>query len=123
MKIAIVGSRNFKDMKEVEYKLLSQFEYDFREHDIISGGASGVDSEVAKICREHRINFEEIKPDMSAGYDVAQYHLRNDKIIEKADKVIALWDGKSKGTESVILKCLQRHKDIEVVFQQSKKQC
>lgn len=111
MKIAIIGSRNYHNIKAVYETMYHYFGCTF-----ISGGALGIDTEAKNICKKYNQEFLEYKPDMSNGYDVKQYHLRNDRIIKESDKVIAFWDGKSKGTESVILKCLQRHKDIEVIF-------
>jgi len=117
MKLAIIGSREFKDIilvdSVVELELIPKFRNDLT---IISGGAKGVDEYVAKLARRHGIQVIEHKPDFSKGYDVAEYHKRNDKIIESADRVIAFWDGKSRGTKSVIDKCLQRKKHIQVIF-------
>ena len=118
MKIAIIGSRNFRMTVRIRAKVrqIAGLSHLGDPITIISGGASGVDTEAVRNARELGLVAYDIKPDMSAEYDVKQFHIRNDKIIAEADKVIAFWDGESKGTESVILKCLQRHKNFEVIF-------
>ena len=43
------------------------------------------------------------------------YLFRNVEIITLADKIIAFWDGKSKGTKFVIDYAKSRGKDVEVI--------
>ena len=111
MKIGIIGSRKFRDIIAVdtilELELMPKFHNNLT---IISGGASGIDNHVKSLCKTHGVPLIEYKPDFTNCYNVKQYHLRNDKIIEEADRVIAFWDGDSKGTKSVIQKCLERKK-------------
>lgn len=83
---------------------------------IVSGGAVGVDKRAAYRARELGLEVEEELPDFSDGYDVGEYHRRNDRIIEKCDKIIVFWNGTSRGSYSVIQKCLQRRKHVEVIF-------
>lgn len=119
MKIAIIGSRNFKNLDAVAGKIGDiRFSgaYNPNEVTIISGGAVGVDSEAVQCAESVKLKTEVYKPDYSSFGDNAP-HVRNDKIIEEADKVIAFWNGERKsGTYSVISKCLQRRKNIEVIF-------
>ena len=42
--------------------------------------------------------------------------VRNDKIIKEADIVVALWDGRSKGTRYVINRCHEFNKKVNIVF-------
>jgi hypothetical protein len=119
VKIAIIGSRGFQYPNLIADRLINlKMEYNLNELEIISGGAkAGADAFAKDFTERMGLKFKEIPPDMSAGYDVVQYHIRNDKIIQEADKVIAFWDGKSRGTKSVIEKCLERGKNVEVIFQ------
>ena len=111
MKIAIIGSRNFKNLPRI-YEAM----YDYFGCEFISGGAKGVDSECKRVCERYNQELIEHKPNYDLHGDNAP-HVRNDKIIADADKVIAFWNGERKsGTYSVISKCLQRRKNIEVIF-------
>ena len=58
--------------------------------------------------------FIEILPDY-AKYGKSAPLKRNDKIIEMADAVLAIWDGKSAGTKYVINKCRKTNKSITII--------
>jgi len=124
MKIAIIGSRGFKDVQRIRDHIrrlsvsVHKIEHTNNDDDpltLVSGGAVGVDSEVRCWAAFYQIPLIEYKPNY-AKYGKAATHVRNDQIIEKADKVFAYWDGTSPGTRSVIQKCLERKKDISVIF-------
>ena len=93
MKIAIVGSRNIHIDNIEEY--LSECD------EIVSGGAKGVDTCAAEYAKKNNIKLTEFLPDYNR-YAKAAPIVRNKQIVDYADKVIAFWDGKSKGTLSVI---------------------
>lgn len=105
MKIAIIGSRgisaNIEDFITVMPK------------EIISGGAKGIDSDASKFALSHGIKLTEIKPNYDK-YGIGAPHIRNREIVSLADKIIAIWDGKSKGTESTIKYARKMGKPIEV---------
>lgn len=77
----------------------------------ISGGARGIDQNAAKLAKECGIPMEEYLPDYDQ-YGIRAPLKRNDVIIEKADMIIAFWDGKSRGTEYVINLCRKKEKPI-----------
>lgn len=114
MKLAVIGSRNF-----VDYSLLCSYLTkinDIKEiTHIISGGAIGADRlglQWAKSNNKETIIFfpEWKKYGKRAGF------LRNNDIIESSDKVIAFWDGKSKGTEHSIKLCKKLNKKCKIVY-------
>lgn len=120
MKLAIIGSRKFKDKKQVD-DIIGNIIYPLPANTLlISGGASGVDTIVEDIAGWLEYEFMKIFPDYKKQCElgVQIYHDRNDAIIEMADKVIAIWNGNKvhSGTYSVITKCLNRRKDLEVIF-------
>lgn len=119
MIIAIIGSRGFKDMSKLEHKIqdIRYGGYNPNEITIISGGANGVDKTAIWLAEKFglKTNDKDYLPDFKQGIP-ACYHIRNDKIINDAHRIIAFWDGKSPGTKSVIEKALARRKDVEVVF-------
>jgi hypothetical protein len=98
MKIAIIGSRTFSDY-DFLCLLMKTINIDIDE--IVSGGASGVDSLAEHYANENNIPIKIFKAEWNK-YGKAAGFIRNKLIIEYADKVIAIWDGKSKGTKNSI---------------------
>lgn len=112
MKYLICGSRTYDNFNDFEEKLsFINWEYD---DEIISGGASGADTLVEIYCHKYCLRNTVVKPDWdlfgkSAGF------IRNADMIEMGpDKVIAFWDGKSKGTANTI--DLARKKKIDTII-------
>ena len=100
MKVAVVGSRNLDVINLGKYLPENTTE-------IISGGATGVDTSAKKYALANDIKLTEFVPEYRK-YGKFAPLIRNAQIIDNADLVIAFWDGKSKGTKNVIEKCKQR---------------
>ena len=94
MKIAIVGSRTV-----TEIGLDGVIPKECTE--IVSGGASGIDTCARQFAERNGLQYTEFPPDYSR-YKRGAPHVRNKQIVEYADVVYAFWDGKSAGTRSVI---------------------
>jgi len=114
MKIAIIGSREFKNKKLFE-KIMYK-EIDIRDK-IITGGAKGVDTWVEEWVKKKSFplnpNITVIKPINPK--DKLSYLFRNIEIITLADKIFAFWDGESKGTKFVIDYATSRDKNMVVI--------
>lgn len=111
MKIAIIGSREFKNKELVEKTLAKELHlYQFG---VITGGARGVDTWVKEFCEKDCTPCKIISP-INPEYKM-NYLFRNVEIITLADKIIAFWDGKSKGTKFVIDYAKARGKEIKVI--------
>ncbi len=108
MKIAIIGSRN---ITKIPLELYMPDDVD----EIISGGAKGVDSYAAEYAKNNNIKLTVILPEYKK-YSRYAPLLRNKRIVEAADKIIAFWDGKSKGTLFVINYAKEVGKDCEVIL-------
>ncbi|KKK98473.1 hypothetical protein LCGC14_2642380, partial [marine sediment metagenome] len=137
MKIAVVGSRDFfliYDYHKNEYVIDEEKGIFVNEtlvnefsdgHVLVSGGAKGVD-----ICAEQTIdewntatfNVTKIpnkwkkkifKPDWNR-YGKRAGFLRNELIVAEADKVIAFWDGTSKGTKHSIDLAIKAGKPLDI---------
>ena len=93
MKIAIIGSRNVVP-KEIE-------NYIHDGDEIVSGGAKGVDRYAAEFAKKQGLKLTEFLPQYDT-YGRGAPIVRNYKIVDYCDEVIAFWDGTSKGTRSVI---------------------
>ena len=106
MKTAVVGSRNL-NVKFIRYYIPAA------TSEIVSGGAKGVDAFAKKYAEEMNCKYTEFLPDYEKYGRVAPLR-RNDEIIDYADIVVAIWDGKSKGTKYVIDKCKKIGKSLIV---------
>ncbi len=106
MKIAIIGSRNL-DVKNLGDYLPEGVA------EIVSGGAKGIDTCAAEYARANALKLTEFLPEHGK-YGRAAPIVRNKTIVEYADFVLAFWDGKSKGTLSVIKYCEKIGKKCKV---------
>ena len=109
MKVAVVGSRGFDD-----YPLLKETLSNHQITRIISGGARGADSLAEQFAREHNIQTDIYRPDWKS-YGRAAGPKRNRTIVENSDKIIAFWDGESKGTKSSIDLAKKLGKEVIVI--------
>ena len=107
MKIAIIGSRS------IELQNLSDYLPE-NVSEIVSGGARGVDGSAAEYAKANNIKLTEFLPEYSK-YGRGAPIVRNKQIAEYADEVLAFWDGKSKGTLSVIRYCEKIGKKCRVI--------
>ena len=96
--IAIVGSRNYKCLEQVEKYINTLTASSVI---IISGGAKGVDKTAINAAKRRNIEYEEILPNWKTEGRIAEFR-RNLIIVSKANEVIAFWDGISNGTRHTI---------------------
>ena len=106
MKIAVVGSRGIT--------ISDIGKYISNADEVVSGGAVGVDSCAANFAREKGIRLTVFLPQYDL-YGRAAPIIRNRQIVDYADKVIAFWDGSSKGTLSVIKYAQSINKECEII--------
>ncbi len=109
MKIAVVGSRKL-DVLDLENYLPEGVT------EIVSGGADGVDAWAKIYARLNSLKYTEFRPEYKK-YGRAAPLKRNLQIIDYADEVVAIWDGKSKGTKHVIDQCKEQNKKITVYLE------
>jgi hypothetical protein len=112
MKVIICGSRTVTDyglVAEIIHAVEQLLGYPFSE--IVSGTASGVDSIGAKYGKSACIPVKEFPADWNK-YGRRAGYLRNAEMVKYADALIAIWDGKSRGTKHAI--DLAFHKGIPV---------
>lgn len=107
MKFAVIGSRSIS----VD---ISPYIPAFCKA-IVSGGANGIDRCAAAYAKENRLELVEILPDYNSYGKLAPIQ-RNNRIIDIADKVIAFWDGQSRGTRYVINRCHELGKPLQIVL-------
>ena len=107
MKIAIVGSRNVTNIDISAY--VSEAE------EIVSGGAVGIDTIAEEYAKKNGLSFTVFLPQYKLYGRVAPI-VRNKEIVDYADKVIAFWDGNSKGTLSTIKYAEKTKKPCEIII-------
>ena len=107
MKVAVIGSRGIKLDNLGDY-----LPDDLTE--IVSGGAKGVDTTAREYATEHGIKLTEFLPEYNR-YKRGAPLKRNIQIAEYADKVLAFWDGKSRGTKFVIDYCKNNNIPVGVI--------
>ena len=90
-----------------------------RVTEIVSGGAKGVDASAREYALRNRLKLTEYLPDYSR-YGRSAPLRRNLTIIERADLVLAFWDGTSRGTKFVIENCRKRGIPVKVFMQRKK---
>jgi hypothetical protein len=121
MKLAIVGSRDFNDYDKVIYYISEYFGLGADGlggnyiTEVVSGGANGADALGKKLAKEYRIEYTEFPADWNK-HGKAAGPIRNEQIMQYTDKVIAFWDGKSKGTMSAINLARKYKKDTIIIY-------
>jgi len=107
MKIAVVGSRS------IVVADMDRYVSDCDE--IVSGGAVGVDSCAAEYAKKQGIKLTVFLPQYER-YGRAAPIVRNKEIVDYADKIVAFWNGRSKGTLSLIKYAKNAGKPCEIII-------
>jgi hypothetical protein len=111
-KIAIVGSRYFQALDLVADYIRTWF----KPGDIlVSGGAFGVDAAAELIANNCSIESIIFRPNWYK-YGKSAGAMRNRQIVETADRIVAFWDGTSKGTKITIDMAKKSGKPCEVIL-------
>ena len=108
MRIAVIGSRTLHLENLSDYLPEGTTE-------IVSGGAKGVDADAKQYALKNAIALTEFLPDYRR-YGRGAPLKRNLQIIEYADMVLAIWDGKSRGTKFVIDQCQKKKIPVQIIY-------
>jgi len=98
MKVIIAGSRNITDYSYIE-NVIKESQFEITE--IVSGTARGVDSLGENYAVINDIPLKKFPAQWDL-YGKSAGYRRNADMAKYADALIAIWDGKSKGTTHMI---------------------
>jgi hypothetical protein len=97
MKTIIAGSRTLTDYKLIQ-EAVTESKFDITR--VVVGGALGIDQLAEQWAKDKFIQRTVFYPDWSSGKQAG--YIRNEKMANFADALIAIWDGESKGTAHMI---------------------
>ena len=112
--LGIVGSRNFNDYNLFKILIDEYIEDNGKPSKIISGGASGADSLAKRYAIENNIDLIEYKPDWSLGKKAGP--IRNSKIVENCDCIIAFPSRSGRGTQDTINKSQNKNIPVKIIY-------
>lgn len=107
MKLLIAGSRSICDFDLSPY-VPSEVDT------VISGGADGIDRLAEEYADRHRLSKYILRPRYER-YGHAAPLKRNEEMVDTADAVVIIWDGRSKGTQHTITYAKKKNKPLTLV--------
>lgn len=110
MKTIIAGSRTITDMEILKEAIQNS---GFNITEVVSGHANGVDKLGEQWAKENIIPLV-IVPAQWEKFGKSAGYRRNIEMAEHADALIALWDGKSRGTKHMI--DIAKNKRLQVYY-------
>lgn len=112
MKVIIAGSREITDQNVVSQAIISS---SFVVSEVVSGTARGVDQLGEKEALKLGIPIKQFPADWNRWGKAAGYY-RNQEMAEYADALIAIWDGKSRGTKDTIERAEKAGIPVEIIY-------
>jgi len=113
MKVIIAGSRNINDYNFIKRSVLD-FEKQYGKiTEIVSGTAKGVDQLGEKFALEFGLKLKKFPADWNK-YGKRAGYLRNKQMGDYADALVAVWDGKSRGTAMMIEIMMDLEKSFKI---------
>lgn len=111
MKVAIVGSRDFTNYESFKTYLE---QIPIKPELIVSGGSKGTDKLAERYAKENKIELKIFYPDWEK-YGLSAGPLRNQKIVDSCDIMIAFPSKNGKGTQDSIRKCNTSNKKCFII--------
>jgi len=99
-RVVVAGSRSFDDYEKLAYEL-DVILKGKKNITIVSGTARGADRMGERYAAEHGLSVEQFPAEWGT-YHKGAGPIRNKKMVQSADVVVAFWDGKSTGTKNII---------------------
>lgn len=121
-RVIIAGTRYFNDYELLRTSCNNLLSVKQRTHTvvIISGTARGADQMGERYARERGYEIRQFPADWEQ-YGKSAGHIRNAKMADNADALIAFWDGESKGTKNMIDNARRKGLAVRVIQYQKPK--
>lgn len=113
MKVIIAGGRNFENYLLLKLKC-DKILKNTTDIQIVSGGSKGADLLGERYARERHYLVKRFEADWDKEGKAAG-PIRNTKMAEYADYLIAFWDGKSTGTKDMIYKATANNLIVRII--------
>lgn len=114
MKLVVARCRDYNDYDRTK-KILDQFYNKFKNDLIIlSGGAKGTDSLGERYAKENNLQLQ-VFPANWTRYGKKAGPIRNEQMAKACNAVLTFWDGKSKGTRSMLKLAKKYNKKIYII--------
>ncbi len=107
MKLLVAGSRSIK-----AFDLSPYISADVDT--VISGGADGIDALAEQYADRHRLSKYIVRPCYEM-YGRPAPLKRNAQMVDMADAVLIIWDGRSKGTQYTLNYARKTNKPIQLI--------
>ena len=115
MKTIIAGCRDYNDNLALRKRLDYYVEHNSPITEVVSGGAAGVDTIGEWYALLNGIPIKKFPADWNKHGKKAG-PIRNRQMAEYADVLLAVWDGKSRGTKNIIDEMNKLKKPVFVVW-------
>jgi hypothetical protein len=115
MKLIVAGSRSVTDYSLVASAIDELVRKGMKISAIIDGTARGVDTLAARYATDHGIENIRVPADWKQ-FGPGAGRIRNIRMAEMGDALLALWDGKSSGTRTMIEAATKRGIQVHVVY-------
>lgn len=116
MKVIVAGSRDASDYLTVAAAIQGS---GFDITQLVSGGAPGVDTFGERYAKEHDIEIKVFPANWNL-HGKSAGPIRNREMADYADALVAVWDGKSRGTKNMIQEAQKRDLQVYVLHYNTK---
>ncbi|HEY6320779.1 MAG TPA: SLOG family protein [Thermoanaerobaculia bacterium] len=106
--VAVVGSRDFADLGRVR-RFIATLPAGVV---VLSGGARGVDRCAIDAARARRLRCREYFANWDRDGLQLAGRIRNQRVAERCDRMVAFWDGRSSGTQDAFTRALELGKPV-----------
>jgi hypothetical protein len=119
MRLIIAGSRDLKISSDELFEIIDKFGILYQITEIVSGCASGIDSDGEKFAEDYSIRLKHFPADWKK-YGGLAGPRRNRQMAEYAEALLLIWDGKSRGSANMKARMLGMGKPVYETIMEAK---